>query len=523
MSVLIHLSVASFMIVVRTPNIVFSKESIPSYFFYQRPDYPRDCQEVRDSCNTQISSGLYVIKPDGYQKPFEVYCDNDADSGGWTVIQRRTDGSVIFQRDFLEYKDGFGFLSQEFWLGNEKLSFLTNQNIYELRIDFTFSDDSSFFAVYTLFRISDEFRGYTLAHLGSFFGTANFTTCSNNKGYMTCTCEKSCGNPDLCLVTCTEEETCVCPDGFYLNEKDDCVPKEECGCFLNGNIIPEGGTFVASDCSRRCNCSAGQLVCDEDIACSSNAVCEERDGLRQCYCNSGYTGDGVTCTSDRSTPTDCLDVFNNGNTESGVYNIKPTTWSGSPFEVYCNMTDGGGWTVFQRRVDGSVDFHVDWDDYKLGFGSPDHELWLGNETIFSLTSQKRYQLRVDLVNRYGAPYYAKFDFFRINNEANNYRLTVERYTGGDAGDSLTGYHNNEDFSTRDEDNDDISAFNAAYYSYGGTYYSLGGWWYGDFCNYCDICVLNGDYDTGLIYWSTLPGDFNDDIYIKYTEMKVRPV
>ncbi|KAJ8033721.1 Fibrinogen C domain-containing protein 1-A [Holothuria leucospilota] len=444
--------------------------------------------------------------------------------------------------------------------------------MYELRIDFTYTDGSSFYALYSLFRVSDEFSFYRLAHLGLFSGNATFTTCPSNKEYKTCTCEKSCENPDVCLPTCTEDETCICPDGYYLKGAE-CVPQEECGCFIGGNLIAEGGFYVNSDCSRRCNCSAGQLVCDDDYQCSSNAVCEERDGVRQCYCNPGYTGeecgcfmggnliaeggfyvnsdcsrrcncsagqlvcdddyqcssnavceerdgvrqcycnpgytgDGVTCTSNSSTATDCLDVFNNGNTGSGVYNIKPVGWSGSPFEVYCNMTDGGGWTVFQRRVDGSVDFHVYWDDYKDGFGSPDHELWMGNEKLFSLTNQKRYQLRIDFVNRYGAPYYAKYDYFRINNEANNYRLTIGTYSG-DAGDSLTTYHNNEDFSTRDRDNDDSNYNNWASYSYGA-------WWY----RYYFYCALNANYDTGNFYWYTLPGNTYN---IRFTEMKVRPV
>ncbi|KAJ8033637.1 Fibrinogen-like protein A [Holothuria leucospilota] len=229
--------IVSFVIFFWASSTALSEESGPSYFFYQEPEYPRDCKEVRDSCNTQISNGVFLIKPDGYHKPFEVYCDNDSESGGWTVIQRRLDGSLIFQREWREYKVGFGFLSQEYWIGNEKLSFLTNQNTYELRIDFTLFDGSSFYIAYSLFRIGDEFNGYTLTHLGFFSGRANITNCSNNKDYIPCTCERSCEHPDVCIMNCTEDETCICPNGFYL-KGEECVQLEDCGCFLDGNIIP---------------------------------------------------------------------------------------------------------------------------------------------------------------------------------------------------------------------------------------------------------------------------------------------
>ena len=49
-------------------------------------------------------------------------------------------------------------------------------------------------------------------------------------------------------------------------------------------------------------------------------------------------------------------------------------------------TDGGGWTVFQRRMDGTVDFYRNWSDYVKGFGTLDGEFWLGLSKINRLTN-----------------------------------------------------------------------------------------------------------------------------------------
>lgn len=41
----------------------------------------------------------------------------------------------------------------------------------------------------------------------------------------------------------------------------------------------------------------------------------------------------------------CLDLYNAGFVYDGIYKINPANWSGPAFDVYCNMSDGGGWTV----------------------------------------------------------------------------------------------------------------------------------------------------------------------------------
>ncbi|XP_071837570.1 fibrinogen-like protein A isoform X1 [Apostichopus japonicus] len=223
---------------------------------------------------------------------------------------------------------------------------------------------------------------------------------------------------------------------------------------------------------------------------------------------------------------DCLDVFNAGNTTNGIYTIKPTNWTGDSFDVFCNMTDGGGWTVFQRRVDGSVDFYRNWTSYKEGFGDPSHEFWLGNDKLSHLTNQGDYEIRIDMVNKHGNPYYAKYDLFRVNDESDNYKLSElgaysgTAYTDHRLDEAGLEYHRNQAFSTYDRDNDIYKGGNCAVMYHGA-------WWY----NNCHRSNLNGDYHTvednpnqgyrGVsISWRFPTGWYFN---IKYTEMKIRPV
>ncbi|XP_038047544.1 fibrinogen C domain-containing protein 1-like, partial [Patiria miniata] len=208
-------------------------------------------------------------------------------------------------------------------------------------------------------------------------------------------------------------------------------------------------------------------------------------------------------------PKDCLGYLESGEI-SGVYIIKPVG-SNASIQVYCDMdTDNGGWTVFQRRKDGSVDFYRDFASYREGFGEPDREFWLGNNNLHYLTSQGNYQLRVDLSDFENNTAYAVYDSFSIASASDNYRLSVGGYSGT-AGDSLM-YHNEQEFTTKDRDNDPYSTLQCAEFRQGA-------WWY----NSCAYSNLNGKYLGDVqrkegITWREWKNDLSS---FKTSEMKIR--
>ena len=130
----------------------------------------------------------------------------------------------------------------------------------------------------------------------------------------------------------------------------------------------------------------------------------------------------------------CFQLRKEGVASSGVYTINPD--GGKPIQVLCDMTtDGGGWTVFQRRLDGSVDFYRDWASYKKGFGNLNGEFWLGNDNLHRLTAANNVMLRVDLEDFDNDTRYAEYATLKVANESDKYRLLIGGYNGT-AGDSM---------------------------------------------------------------------------------------
>ena len=184
-----------------------------------------------------------------------------------------------------------------------------------------------------------------------------------------------------------------------------------------------------------------------------------------------------------------------------MYNITPDEQGAFP--VWCDQeTSGGGWVVFQKRIDGTLQFHKgNWREYKEGFGDLSREFWLGNEKLHRLSYTRSQELLVQLQDSEGDIAHARYSVFSVDSESQKYKLTVGGYSGS-AGDDF-GIHNGMKFSSMDEDNDLFNGRCGA------------GWWF----HKCSSTLLNGEYRNGNrgVFWYR----WRQHNLLKKTEMKIR--
>ena len=84
--------------------------------------------------------------------------------------------------------------------------------------------------------------------------------------------------------------------------------------------------------------------------------------------------------------------------------------------------------MFQKRLDGSVNFYRGWADYKNGSGNLNGEFWLGLDKIHRLTNTKN-RLRVDLEDTANRIAYAEYNMFAVTSEKTKYKLILGTYSG----------------------------------------------------------------------------------------------
>ena len=118
---------------------------------------------------------------------------------------------------------------------------------------------------------------------------------------------------------------------------------------------------------------------------AANSYCDQQ--LNQLH----ITADNIkqNCSIKDYTIKTCCDLnaFYFFTTKPAVYQMQ--CWCGgkwSTTSVFCDTkTADGGWTVIQRRIDGSVDFNRSWSDYEKGFGDLNGEFWYGLKNMNCLT------------------------------------------------------------------------------------------------------------------------------------------
>jgi len=226
------------------------------------------------------------------------------------------------------------------------------------------------------------------------------------------------------------------------------------------------------------------------------------------------TDDSGDTDDDSPSGLDCADIKKNVPTaESSIYYITGQP-GGTLFRVYCDMTTtGGGWTVFQRRIDGSENFYRNWKEYADGFGELSKEFWLGNDHLALMTGARQYKLRIELGDWAGNTRYAEYSLFKVSDSSDKYRLSLGTYSGNAGSTGPFSYHSNTQFSTYDEDNDGWSSKSCAE-EYRGA------WWYYS-CHYVN---LNGEYNNtesqkGVNWYGWHGWSYS----LRFTEMKIRPV
>ncbi|XP_059145963.1 ficolin-1-like [Physella acuta] len=148
--------------------------------------------------------------------------------------------------------------------------------------------------------------------------------------------------------------------------------------------------------------------------------------------------------------------------------------------VLCDTkTDGGGWIIIQRRIKGDVEFaNKTWAQYRDGFGSFDGDLWIGNAVIRKLTVAGYTDMRVDMKWK-GHTYYATYKNYKVEDEANFYRLTYNGFRGSTRLDDMMGSIGMP-FSTVD-----VRSIRCTLW-YGRT-----GWWWRTLDRWCGSVNLNG--------------------------------
>ncbi|XP_012368532.1 angiopoietin-4-like [Octodon degus] len=182
----------------------------------------QDCQDIHKFGLNDDS--IYTILVPNVIEPKRVLCVMGTNGGDWTVIQHRENGTVNFHRNWQDYKQGFGDLSGEHWLGNEVVHQLSSSKNYSLRVELEDWDGNMFYANFEHFQLGSEEQFYRI-FLDKYSGAASFGEHQILKSNNFSTID---ADHDNCACNCAE----ALSGGWWF---DNCGPSN-----LNGIYYPAG-------------------------------------------------------------------------------------------------------------------------------------------------------------------------------------------------------------------------------------------------------------------------------------------
>jgi len=526
------------------------------------------CQDIYDS-NPLARDGIYKIQVAG-QSPTVVECKFDS-GAGWTVIQKRSTGRLDFNRTWREYQRGFTTFSErdcagqctgegqcgnespssmgprpncdldEYWIGLDNIHGLMDRGEgVRMKVDLQRYNGEYGTVEYDNFLVGDAASNYQLKSVGNFKNDPNIDigdsfvgTGFGKQGYSKW--DKIDTNHVGFGFTTKDRDN----DGY---ESGNCGKEDGSGWWFNRcSAVNLNGNHYGSN--------SGSLNYKESAAGYDNGI------LWQTWTNNKFEsliGTRMMIAPQppkknvEVTGSDCQEIAEKlvarGNKIDGLTNVYKITPKGLTVGKYTEckfqVVNGlpTGWTLVQKRYDGSVDFNQNWKAYRDGFGcepqfpvavpfvkkdpckksstlapSSIGECWLGNEYINALTGELGgASLQVEMGRRYDRdPNEAvvAYSRFSVGDEASNYRLddisgfisiannAGNAFWGSDFDDEGFGDfdkadtdHRGMQFSTNDRDND--------LYEEGSCgKQDRSGWWF----NRCSAANLNGHYyKNGLV-------------------------
>ena len=185
------------------------------------------CLELLNNGYNQ--SGVYNITPiPGYTET--VYCDQKTDGGGWMIIMRNRYGNITFDQTWNEYKNGFGHLRYDFWLGNDFLYRMTTlYNVLrgktmDLYVKLIEHANETFYAKYNKFVVDSEENKYFLI-VDGYSGTAGNSLSYSNQEYFTTKDRDNDKNPDNNCANISEKVPVTVGGWWYFNCYESCLTK----------------------------------------------------------------------------------------------------------------------------------------------------------------------------------------------------------------------------------------------------------------------------------------------------------